>query len=196
MKKLFLPFLAVAAIAMTSCSSKNAEATDETVDTGADLKAKIENCTDPDSLQLYVQQASEYAATLDSEAANEYVNEVVTIVSTTNPSSVSLLEVLKAYADSTTCAAIDNANGVKDAAVDAATGAVEAGKDAAESAVNNAKDQALNAANDAKAKADAAAKAAKEKAEADAKAAADAAKNKAANAIQSAADKAKNALGK
>jgi hypothetical protein len=199
MKKLILPFLAVAALAMTSCSSKSAEATDETVDEGAALKAKIENCTDPDSLQAYVQQAAEYAATLDPEAAQAYVSEVVTVVSsngTAATSSVSFLEALKAFADSTTCATIDNVTGVKSAAETAVESTVEAGKDAAQAAVDNAKAQAVNAATDAAAKADAAAQAAKTAATNAANTAADNAKTKAANAIQSAADKAKNALGK
>ena len=78
MKKLFFSSLAVAAVLMTACSSKTTEK--EATDEGAAIKAKIENCSDPDSLKIYVQQAKDYAAKLEKEgndtAAQAYLNEV------------------------------------------------------------------------------------------------------------------------
>ena len=79
MKKIF--FVAVVAMAATlaSCSgTKQAE------DKGAALKAKIENCTNPDSLKLYVQQAQEYAQKLIAEGkdkeAQAYLEEVLSLI--------------------------------------------------------------------------------------------------------------------
>jgi hypothetical protein len=207
MKKLFFPLLAAAAIAMTSCSSKNAEANAESVDEGADLKAKIENCSDPDSLAIYVQQAKEYADRLvaegDEDAAKSYIEEVLPVVTEKAPASVNLLDVLKSYVTSTVDSTVSTAAQAEAGVVDAATSVVEGGKAQAEQAVNNAKTTVDNAkaaaeANAAAAKtaANAAATAAKDKATSEAQNAANTAKTKAANAIQSAADKAKSALGK
>ena len=38
--------------------------TEKAKDEGADLKAKIESCTNPDSMKVYVQQAQAYAEKL------------------------------------------------------------------------------------------------------------------------------------
>ena len=96
MKKIL--FVAVVAMAATlaSCSgTKQAE------DKGAALKAKIENCTNPDSLKLYVQQAQEYAQKLIAEGkdkeAQAYLDEVTPAVTAKDPS---LVNVLKAQGDS------------------------------------------------------------------------------------------------
>lgn len=172
MKKLFFSLLAVAAVIVTSCSSKTTEK--EATDEGAAIKAKIENCSDPDSLKIYVQQAKDYAAKLVKEgndtAAQAYLNEVTPVVRMKDPTAVSVLDQLEAKADSTVSAAVEKADSLKDAAADAAKAKVEEGKAKAEEAANNVKDKAA--------------------------AAADAAKQKTADAAQSAADKVKNALGK
>lgn len=60
MKKLILSFAVLATLAATSCGTSVKKAEDE----GAVIKAKIENCTNPDSLKIYVQQAKDYAAKL------------------------------------------------------------------------------------------------------------------------------------
>ncbi len=172
MKKLFFSLLAVAAVIVTSCSSKTTEK--EATDEGAAIKAKIENCSDPDSLKIYVQQAKDYAAKLVKEgndtAAQAYLNEVAPVVRTKDPTAVNVFDQLEAKADSTVSAAVEKADSLKDVAADAAKAKVEEGKAKATEAANNVKDKAA--------------------------AAADAAKQKTADAAQSAADKVKDVLGK
>lgn len=175
--------MAVAAIVVTSCSSKTTEK--EAQDEGAAIKAKIENCSNPDSLKIYVQQAQEYAAKLVKEgndtAAQAYLNEVAPVVREKDPTVATVFDTIEAKADSTVANAIEKADSLKDAASDAAKAKVEEGKEKASQAVDAAKEKAAAAADDAKAKA---------------AAAADKAKEKTAEAAQSAADKVKNALGK
>ncbi|MDE6283892.1 MAG: hypothetical protein K2L97_07890 [Muribaculaceae bacterium] len=172
MKKIFLSLLALGALAMTSCSSKTSET--EALDEGAAIKAKIENCTDPDSLKIYVQQAKDYAAKLEKEgdesAAKAYLDEVAPVVKEKDPSVAAIFEALEAKADSAATAVTEKADSLKDAATDAVNAKVEEGKEKVNQAVNDAKDNAA--------------------------AAVDKAKEKTAEAAQSATDKLKGALGK
>lgn len=171
MKKLFFSSLAVAAVLMTSCSSKTTEK--EATDEGAAIKAKIENCSDPDSLKIYVQQAKDYAAKLVKEgndtAAQAYLNEVAPVVQTKDPTAVNIFDQLEAKADSTVSTVAEKADSLKDKAADATKAAVENGKEKAAAAADEVKDKAA--------------------------AAAETAKQKTADAAQSAADKVKSALG-
>lgn len=145
MKKLFFAALVALMATMTSCSgTKQAE------DKGAELKSKIENCTDPDSLKLYVEQAQEYAQKLIAEGkdkeAQAYLDEVTPAVNAKNPS---LISVLKAQADSVATdlkeAASDAVEGteakageVKDSIASKGAKAVDAAKDAAKGAASEA----------------------------------------------------------
>lgn len=172
MKKLFFSSLAVAAVLMTACSSKTTEK--EATDEGAAIKAKIENCSDPDSLKIYVQQAKDYAAKLEKEGndtgAQAYLNEVAPVVRTKDSTAATLFDNLEAKADSTVSAAVEKVDSLKDKAADATKATVEAGKEKATEAAKEVTDKAA--------------------------AAAETAKQKTADAAQSAADKVKNALGK
>ncbi len=164
MKKLIFS-LAIAGMAfMASCSSeKKAE------DKGAELKAKIENCTNPDSLNVYFQEIQEYAAKLveegKDEAATTFLNEVISAVAAKNPAAAESLKALdlKAQADSVIDATKDAAKNLADSATQVVNDQVEAAKDAAAQTANDA---------------------------------VDAAKEKAADAAQKGADKVKNLLGK
>lgn len=172
MKKLVFSLLAIAAVVVTSCSSKTTDA--EAQDEGAVIKAKIENCSDPDSLKIYVQQAKDYAAKLVKEgndtAAQAYLDEVAPVVREKDPTAVSVFDQLEAKADSTVSAAVEKADSLKDAAADAVKAKAEESKEKASQALNDAKDKAADKVDEAKAKA--------------------------ADATQSAADKLKNAIGK
>lgn len=164
MKKLFLSIAVVATLAAaTSCSPSAAKAEDE----GAAIKAKIENCSDPDSLRIYVQKAQDYAAKLvkkgDDKAAQAYLDEVAPVIEQKDPSAADVFKGLVNKADSAVTAAADSA------AVKAQEKAEEV-KDKAAEAASKTADKISDAAN--------------------------AGKEKAADAIQSAADKAKSALGK
>lgn len=59
---MYLAVALVATMVFASCSS-----TQKAKDEGADLKAKIENCSNPDSLKVYVEQAKAYADKLVSD---------------------------------------------------------------------------------------------------------------------------------
>ncbi len=163
MKKLILS-IAVLAV-MASCSEKQAE------DKGSEIKAKIENCTDPDSMRIYVREAQEYADKLVKEgkndAADAFMQEVVPAVKAKDPAAASFAELkAKEAVDSLSEAAKNKAKEVSDS-VSAKVGEA---KDAVKDAADKANEKTSDAAN--------------------------AATEKAANAVQQGADKLKDALTK
>lgn len=156
---------------MVSCSAeKKAE------DKGEALKAKIENCTNPDSLRVYVQEAKDYAAQLVKEgkdkAAESFLNEVTPAVQAKDPSAAAAFTglSLEAKADSAIQAAKDAAKTAVDSTKAAVSDKVQQAKDAVSDKVSDAKDATKDAI--------------------------DAAKTKTAEAAQTGADKVKEALGK
>lgn len=180
MKKLFLSVALVAAVMVASCSAeKKAE------DEGAALKAKIENCTNPDSLKIYVSQAKDYANKLVKEgkdsAAEAFLSEVTPAVQAKDPAAALGLTAidLKAKADSAFEATKESAKELADSTSKAVSDKVGEVKDAASDAAEKAKDKVSDAAEKAKDKA----------AEA-----AETAKTKAAEAAQSGADKVKDLM--
>ncbi|MDE6859776.1 MAG: hypothetical protein K2J65_05125 [Duncaniella sp.] len=167
MKKLILSVAVLAALTSVSCSSeKRAE------DKGEELKAKIENCTNPDSMKVYVKQAQEYADQLVKEgkddAANAFMNEVVPAVQAKDPVAAASFAGLRAEeaVDSLASAAKDKAQEVSDSVSSKVGDAKDAVKDAAQAV----KDKAVDAAA--------------------------AAKEKTADAVQQGADKLKDAISK
>lgn len=199
MKKILL-FVAVAAsLSFAACSSAD-KAANESADS---FKSKIENCTNPDSLKIYVEQAKEYAQKLISEGkvdeAKKYLNDIQPTVEKYAPSLAGTLSTVKnlvdkvpASAESATDAATDSLKSAASDAVNAAGDAVNAAGDAVSAKANEVKDAATDKANEVK---DAAADKANEVKQ-NVKDGVDNAKQKSADAIQSAADKAKEALGK
>ncbi|MEZ3590392.1 MAG: hypothetical protein K1V84_05095 [Muribaculaceae bacterium] len=210
MKKILL-FVAVAAsLSFAACSSAD-KAANESADS---FKSKIENCTNPDSLKIYVEQAKEYAQKLISEGkvdeAKKYLNDIQPTVEKYAPSLAGTLSTVKnlvdkvpASAESATDAATDSLKSAASDAVNAAGDAVNAAGDAVSAKANEVKDAATDKANEVK---DAATDKANEVKDAatdkanevkqNVKDGVDNAKQKSADAIQSAADKAKEALGK
>lgn len=177
MKKLFLSIAILGAMCMASCSAeKKAE------DKGEALKAKIENCTNPDSLKVYVQEAKDYAAQLIKDGkdadAETFLKEVTPAVQAKDAAAAATFTGLglEAKADSAMEAAKDAAK----SAVDSTKSAVNSVKDAAAAKVDEAKSAAAEKVNEAK---DAT------------KNAVDAAKAKAADAAQAGADKVKDLMG-
>ena len=85
MKKILLTCVALAALATVSCSHKESAA-DAAAST---LTTKIQNCTNPDSMKAYVEEAKAYAARLVSEGkvdeARKYLEKVEPIVKNTHP---------------------------------------------------------------------------------------------------------------
>lgn len=157
MKKIL--FVAVVAMAATlaSCSgTKQAE------DEGAALKAKIENCTNPDSLKLYVQQAQEYAQKLIAEGkdkeAQAYLDEVTPAVTAKDPSLVNVLKAqgdsvaadLKEAASAVADSASAKAGEIKDSIASKGAKAVDAAKGAASNAADAVSDAAQKGADKVK----------------------------------------------
>lgn len=188
MKKILL-FVAVAAsLSFAACSSAD-KAANESADS---FKSKIENCTNPDSLKIYVEQAKEYAQKLVSEGkideAKKYLNDIQPTVEKYAPSLAGTLSTVKnlvdkvpGAAENATDAATDSLKSAASDAVNAAGDAVNAAGDAVSAKANEVKDAAADKANEVKQ---------------NVKDGVDNAKQKGADAIQGAADKAKEALGK
>lgn len=182
MKKIILSLAVLAAMTAASCSGNKAATTDE----GADIKAKIENCTNPDSLAIYVEQAKAYAAKLQEEGkttdADSYLETVANAIQEKAPEAApSLLEVLKGSA----AEVVDAAQQSADSVYNAGAAAVDSAKQAVEGAVEGAKQAGKDAVDQAK-----------QGAQQAAQQAVDDAKQKGADAIQAGADKLKGALGK
>lgn len=183
MKKLILGVAVLAAMLTASCGSTEKKAEDE----GATLKAKIENCTDPDSMKVYVKQAQEYADKLVKEgkddAANAFMDEVVPAVQAKDPVAAASFAELKAKE------AVDSlAEVAKEKAAEVS--------DSVSSKVGQAKDAVKDAASSAKDKVAETASAAKDAATQKATEAAASVKEKTANAVQQGADKLKDAISK
>ena len=129
MKKLVLTAIVALALAATSCGSKTSEQV-----SASDMKTKIENCTNPDSLKVYVDQAKDYAKKLVDEGkvdeAQKYLDQIEPVVKD------------KAPALSSTFDAVNTALGkVKDVAGDKFDDAKEAASvagDSVSSAASNA----------------------------------------------------------
>ncbi len=171
MKKLVFGAAAVAMmVGMYSCGGSSTK----TVADGDAIKAKIENCKDPDSLKIYVQQAKDHAMNLmakgDSTAA----------VQQKDASVAAEINAIAEQANYTTVVAVDSAKttvaNAADSVKNAAASAYDAVKGAVSEKAGEVKDASVDAYNSAK---DATAKAA------------DNAKEKAAEVLQSGADKLK-----
>lgn len=148
MKKLFLT-LAVAAMAVGSLASCASKAEREAGDEGEALKAKIENCTDPDSLKIYIDEAQTYAQKLEAEGKGEeaeaYLNKLVPVVEKKDPSVSSYFQELKEKAKEEVKDAKEAADSVANAAADKGKEAVDSVKSKAGQAVDAAKTAAQNA---------------------------------------------------
>lgn len=181
MKKLVFGAAAVAMmIGMYSCGGSSTK----TVADGDAIKAKIENCKDPDSLKIYVQQAKDHAMNLmakgDSTAAVAYIKDIAPAVQQKDASVAAEIDALAEQANYTTVLAVDSAKttvaNAADSVKNAASSAYNAVKGAVSEKAGEVKDASVDAYNSAK---DATVKAA------------DNAKEKAAEVLQSGADKLK-----
>ncbi len=167
MKKVFMTLaIATAAIgSLTSCGSKAAR---EGSDEGEALKAKIENCTDPDSLKIYVEQAQTYAQKLEAEGKGEeaeaYLNKIVPVVQKKDPSVATYFEELKTKAGEEVTEAKEAVDSVAGAVKDKSAAVVDSVKNAeAANAVEGVKKAGSDAVEAAKEKSAAAVQKGKEK---------------------------------
>ena len=156
MKKLVLTAIVALALAATSCGSKTSEQV-----SASDMKTKIENCTNPDSLKVYVDQAKDYAKKLVDEGkvdeAQKYLDQIEPVVKDKAPALSSTFDAVNTALGKVKAVAGDKFDDAKEAASvagdsvsSAASNAVEGVKEAAGDAVQNAKDAAGDAAQKAK----------------------------------------------
>ncbi len=166
MKKVFITF-AVAAMAIGSLSSCGSKAAREGSDEGEALKAKIENCTNSDSLKMYVDQARAYAEKLESEGkaveAEAYLNKIVPVVKEKDPSVASYFEDLKSKAKEEVAETKEKADSLMNDAKDKGAAAVDSVKSAGKNAVEGVKKAGSDAVDAAKEKGAAAVQKGKEK---------------------------------
>lgn len=178
MKKILIAAAVIAAVSMASCGGKESAAVK---DNESAIKAKIENCTNPDSLSLYVDQAKAYAQKLVQEGkvdeAKKYLDQITPVVQDKAPALAGILETVKTTLDKvpgSAEAAADSAGTKAGAAVDslksAGSQAVDAAKQKGSEVVESAKEKGAEVV--------------------------DAAKDKAADAADKAGDAIKHALGK
>ena len=144
MKKLFVT-LAVAAMAIGSLTSCGSKATREAADEGEALKAKIENCTDPDSLNIYLVEAQTYAQKLEAEGkgaeAEAYLNKIVPVVEQKDPTMSTYFEELKNKAKEEVADAKEAVDSVAGAAADKGKELTDSVKSKGAAAVNAAKEK-------------------------------------------------------
>lgn len=173
MKKILL-MVAVAAVAVLGACSGGKESKAVEANENAVI-SKLQSCTNPDSLSVYVDQAKAYAQKLVNEGkvdeAKAYLDKITPVVQEKAPALVSTLETVKSainklpgvVTDSTKSTVATVADSIaakgedlKDATVKGATDVYNSAKEkgaqgieAAKQGVSDAADHAKNAINDA-----------------------------------------------
>lgn len=138
MKKLVLigALAAVLAVGSVSCSKK-----DSAADVSA-LTSKIENCTNTDSLRVYVGQAKAYAQKLVKEGkvdeAKEYLAKIEPVVKEKAPALAGTLSTVETALDKVGNAVGDKTQEAKDAVSDAADSIGSAASQAGEAVADKA----------------------------------------------------------
>ncbi len=143
MKKLILSVAVIAAVAMISCTSS-----EKTAEQGSAITSKIENCTNPDSLKAYVQEAKDYVKTLVNEGkveqAKEYLAKIEPVVMEKAPALAGTLATVETALDKVAdTAKVDPTEAVdsaKNAVTDSISSKAEAIKDAAADKIQEGKD--------------------------------------------------------
>ena len=155
MKKLVFSAAAVAMmVGMYSCGGSSTK----TVADGDAIKAKIENCKDPDSLKIYVQQAKDHAMNLmakgDSTAAAAYIKDIAPAVRQKDASVAAEINAIAEQANYTTVVAVDSAKttvaNAADSVKNAAASAYDAVKGAVSEKAGEVKDASVDAYNSAR----------------------------------------------
>lgn len=154
MKKLVLVFaLAGTLLVGSTACSKKGDASSE----ASALATKIENCTNTDSLQLYVAQAKSYAEKLvregKAEQAKEYLAKIEPVVKEKSPAAAQALSAAGQIIDKAVESVKDGASTATDAVKDAADATADKAnevKDAAADKANEVKDAATEKAAEVK----------------------------------------------
>ena len=162
MKKSLLTLAIACALVIgsVSCSKKDAGA-----DSASALTSKIENCTNPDSIGMYVEQAKAYAEKLVKEGkideAKAYLDKIEPVVKKKAPALESTLTAVNSALGKVSDTVSDKASDAKEA-VDSLG---EAASDAADKAKQTLSDKAEDAKQTVSDKADQAKQAVSDKAD-------------------------------
>ena len=139
MKKILLTVAVAAAIMTVGCNT----AADREEKAEQTLKYKIENCTNPDSLKVYVEQAKSYAAKLASEGksdeAKKYLDDLTPAIDKAAPS---LKEQWSNAVNAVKGATVNAADSVSDVVSDKYQEANSGSKDVIDKVVDGTKDVA------------------------------------------------------
>lgn len=141
MKKILLPVALVAMMVLGACNGKTASTTG---DTAADFKSKIENCTNTDSIQVYVTQAKDYIQKLVDEGkideAKKYLAEIEPVVQEKAPKFAAAFETVKTFVDKVPTTGENVADQAKDAVSAAGDSVAAVASDAKDAVVDKAAD--------------------------------------------------------
>ncbi len=153
MKKILLPVALVAVMALGACSGSGNSANTQ----ASDFKAKIENCTNTDSIAAYVDQAKAYVQKLVDEGkideAKKYLAEVEPVVKDKAPALAGAFETVKSFVDKVPTAgsdALDKAKEAASVAGDSIASAADNAKDAAAEKLGEVKDAVSDKASEVK----------------------------------------------
>lgn len=129
MKKLILSVAVTAVALMVACTGKQ-----QTEKEDGGIMAKIENCTNTDSLKAYVDQAKAYAQTLVSqgkvEQAKEFLAKIEPVVKQKAPALATALTSVESALDKVEAAASEKADSTKQAVTDSVGNKIDAAKQA------------------------------------------------------------------
>lgn len=156
MKKLLIAALGFAVVSLVACN-KTAEKAEENEQ---DLASKIENCTNPDSMKVYVDQANDYVQKLinegKTEEAKEYLAKISPVVEEKAPTLAGVFNSVKSavgevpdVVSNASDSIASKASEVADSAVSAVKGKAEEAKAKAADAANQATDKVKEKASDA-----------------------------------------------
>lgn len=154
MKKVLLSVAVVTAAMFASCTGSADKAGHST----SDFKTKIENCTNPDSLTVYVNEAKAYAQKLVAEGkideAKKYMAQIEPVVKEKAPALAGAFSTVKDALDKVPGAVTGKTEEVKDAMSDKATEVGNAISDKASEVSDAVADKSEEAAAAVKDKAD------------------------------------------
>lgn len=146
MKRILFTIAAVGALMAASCQSSTEKAAESQA---VDFKTKIENCSNPDSIKIFVEQAIDHAKQLANSGkaaeAEAYLNDIQAAVASKAPEMKSYFEKVETSVDDK---AAEMANKAKEAE-DSLKAKADDAKDAAVKAADKAKDKTANAIDDA-----------------------------------------------
>lgn len=148
MKKVLLAVAVVLAITAAACSGTTAQ----TKENEKSLKTKIETCTNPDSLQMYVNQAKCYADSLaaagKTEEAKKYLEDLEPAVAKADPSLKEQFKSTWESIEATTKAAADSVKNKVSESVDSLGNAAGNAKDKLVEKSGEVKDKVADKANE------------------------------------------------